>query len=249
MSLTIRRAAAAGNLVWWTNAVLAGTTAADDALGHVDGQVLLPSAVTANTGQGRVTGSATQRSSWPLVWGWLRRHKTDSLRLVLPVPGDPVGITASKEVTAAAIKAGVAIVMPAANQVLLPVADGLWQANPIQEGLPDGGLGTLSEARREMREAMAAVTTTISEIAPDEQTLAELAVLRRSPIAAEPPVGVDPRAAQLVQSAGLVWELTRLAITVSDAGNGQTHLRELNRAARRAVAVAFSHRVSLTSQH
>ena len=246
MSLTIRRAAAAGNLVWWSNAVLAGTAAADNALTHMAGQVLLPSAVAANNTQAHLAGPATQRASWPLVWGWLRKHDSDHLRLVLPVPGDPVGITADKDVAAAAINAAVAIVMPAAGQLLLPIADGLWQAKPIRDGLPGGGLGTLSEARREMREAMAHVTATISSINPDEQTLEDLARLRREDIAPQPPPGVDPRAAQLVQSAGLVWELTRIAMPLGETGATREQLRELNRAARRALAVAFSHPVAVT---
>jgi hypothetical protein len=244
VSLTLRRAATAGNLIWWTNAVLAGTTSSDDALPHISGEVLLPTSVTASSTGHKSTAEARHRLSWPLAWGWFRRHESNQLRLVIPVPGDPVGITADKDVVAAAIAAGVVLVADDVGQALVPITADLWQAKPISDGLPAGGLGTFSEARREMREAMVQVAETFAGIEPDQGTRTALADLRRNRLTPQPPPGVAPRAAQLAQSAGLVWETTRLALSVTKTAHINAELRALNHAARRAVSVAFSHPVT-----
>lgn len=226
--------------MWWTNAVLIGTVTPDEAVSHVNGDVLLPTRTWANTGSSSLSLDS-DRSPWPVTWGWLRRHECLALRLVLPVPGDPLGMSGPAESTSAAITSGSALVCDQSGVALIPQESDIWRVRRIEPGLPTGGLGTIGEARRSMREAMAEVAQVFAAIDPGDTDLARIQVARRSrsPMA---PRGVDPRAAKLVASAIQVWRIAEIALDAAYVrGRAPDQLTHLSSNARRALAVAFSH--------
>lgn len=142
--------------------------------------------------------------------------------------------------TKLAINSGAALVCDEARLALVPQEFGFWRAHPIDPGMPEGGLGTVSEARRAMREAMIDISQAFTTFDPDQIAQDQIRKARVSAPPAAPP-GVDPRAAQLAASAIQVWELMDIAADAAErAGRKARDLTELNHTARRALAVAFS---------
>lgn len=236
----IRRAVRAGATVWWTNAVLVGTVAPDEAVAHVQGDVLVPTRSPAGSGPSDLPRTS-DRSPWTVTWGWLRGQRCRSLRLVIPAPGDPLGMSGPTETTRAAIDSGCALICDEAGVALIPQDSSIWQVRSVEAGMPQGGLGTIGEARREMREAMSEVSQVFAALNPDETDQARIQEARRtrSPMA---PRGVDPRAAELAASAIQVWQFTAIALDAARRrGRVPGELSDLARNARRALAVAFSH--------
>ncbi len=236
----IRRAERAGATVWWTNAVLIGTVTPDEAVSHVKGDVLVPTPTLANTGSSGLPLDS-DRSPWPVTWGWLRHQECHGLRLVIPIPGDPLGLSGPAETTSAAIASGCALICDQAGVALIPQESNIWQVRRVEPGLPVGGLGTISEARRSMREAMTEVSQVFAGISPNEADLARIQKARRTHVPMAPR-GVDPKAARLVASATQVWQFMDIAEGAAyRRGRVPSELSDLNHNARRALAVAFSH--------
>lgn len=240
MSNQIRRAVRTGATAWWTNAVLVGSVTPDEAVSHVRGDVLVPTRNWSGSGSPSLPPDS-DRSPWPVTWGWLRGHGCHGLRLVIPVPGDPLGMAGPAETTSASIDAGCALICDQAGVALIPQASAIWQVRSAESGLPAGGLGTLGEARRTMREAMTAVPLVFAAFDPDEVDLARIQKARNTPDPVAPR-GVELRAAELAASAAQVWQYLEIAMdSAYRRGREPRELADLNRSARRALAVAFSH--------
>ena len=226
--------------------MLIGTVTPDEAVSHVEGDVLVPTRTWANTGSSGLPLDS-DRSPWPVTWGWLRRQECHGLRLVIPIPGDPLGMSGPTDTTSAAIASGCALICDQAGVALIPQKSDIWQVRKVEPGLPVGGLGTISEARRSMREAMTDVSRVFATINPNENDLARIQRARRTKVPIVPR-GVDPRAAELAASAIQIWQFTDIAL---DAANRRSHrpgeLVDLNHNARRALAVAFSHPLAPTT--
>lgn len=236
----IRLAVQVGATAWWTNAVLVGTVTPDEAVSHVKGDVLLPTRTWASAGSPSIPQDA-DRSPWPVTWGWLRGQGCRRLRLVVPVPGDPLGMSGPADTTSAAISSGAALICDQAGVAIIPQESGIWQVRSVGTGMPEGGLGTISEARRSMREAMTEVSRVFAAINPDESDLARIQAARRtrSPVV---PRGVEARAAELALSAIQVWTFMEIAMDAAHRrGPVPGELSDLSRNARRALAIAFSH--------
>jgi hypothetical protein len=236
----IRRAVRAGATLWWTNAVLIGTVTPDEAVSHVKGDVLVPTRTWAKMGSSSLPLDS-DRSPWPVTWGWLRRHECHGLRLVIPRPGDPLGMSGPPETTSAAIDSGCALICDQAGVALIPQKSDIWHVREVGAGLPEGGLGTIGEARRSMREAMTDVSQVLPAMSPDQTDLARIDQARRTKVPTAPR-GIDPKAAELAASAVQVWQFVEIALDSAHVrGHVPRELVDLNRNARRALAVAFSH--------
>lgn len=248
MRVETRRAARAGTTTWWTNAVLAKTVSPDEALSHVTGDVLITDLARTSRATGgsdeSPDGPRSTRTDWLQTWAGLRGSGCSGLSLVLPVPGDPLGMPGPAEVTKAAILSGAALVCGPQEVTLVPEDSGFWRQYATEHGPQDRGLGTLSEARRIMREAMVDITQSVTELNPDPEALVQIQRARATP-APTPPAGTDPRAADLAMSAALVWQLVLIAKDAADRRDvSLPELGPLSAAARRALSVSFSHPIS-----
>lgn len=229
MRSEVQRAADAGTATWWLNAVLAHTQSLDDGLDHLTGDVV------GLNGQGH-------RQSWSSAVGALRTSSVTAVRLAIVEPGDPVGIPGPALVTQAAVNSGVALVSDSSALTLIPdPVTGVWRALASTASATPRPLGTLSESRSLLREAMHELTTAFPTLEPDETALAGLAQFRQfaGPV---PPQGISLRAREVATDALRVWWLSGLARELSER-RGVTvppSLRHLRAGARRAAAVAFS---------
>ncbi|MEU9834325.1 hypothetical protein AB0D67_22595 [Streptosporangium sp. NPDC048047] len=145
-------------LVCWGNAWLTGQVGLDDAVDRVErrGGPQLVATETGDTGlRGFLAG--------------LRMDGMKSLRLALPVPGDPLGLTGPPPLNSAAIEAGQAAiaVLPGRCVGLVPASDrrgssyaGVrWSALAASANAPD--VPSLSEAEHALTMAMRTATDTL----------------------------------------------------------------------------------------
>jgi len=225
---------------------LTGCCPADDAVSHVPpSSVLLSRAQTAGGDREQQRPMVSDRAGWAHTWGWLRSRGARGLRLVVPAPGDPLGLPGPAATNRLAMTAGVALVSVAGDPVVLVAEEpGLWRAHPaLDDALAAAQLGTRSEVRRAMRESMAVVTAALEdhEMQPDAEALAAIEEMRRFSLPT-PPSSVDPEDVALVASALRVWQLTLIAGRLADRMNRSPDpaLLEVARWSRRAVAVGFS---------
>lgn len=220
--------ARSGASVWWLNAILGHRVAPDEGVRHLAGSV---------------QWGADVPTTWLLAVGTLRTTGIDAMRLVVVTAGDPLGLPGPVEVTRAAVAAGMAVVSSDGRWTLVPISDtDRWR------GLASGGLaatasplGSPGEARSLMRTAMAELTASFTSLDPDDEALAELTSLRAlEPLPA--PDCVDPRTAQLADTALRVWWLAGIAERLCGRRSLDTpdQVRRLEPLARRAIGVAFS---------
>lgn len=220
-------------LVCWGNAWLTGHVGLDEAVDRVENAA----------GPCLVTGDP------PVP---LRRYLADlrvaglrALRLALPVPGDPLGLTGPPAFNSAAIEAGEAVVAmtPSGCVGLIPAPDRrgssysgvLWSAQPAADTPPD--LPSLSEAEHALARAMRTATEVLTSVGgpprartggmPHGDTLAP---------------GYPARAHRLAALSGRLAGALRLAedrgLTAAHIGARAAALRELDRAVRRARVAA-----------
>jgi hypothetical protein len=110
--------ARSARFVAWSNAVLAGQVSPDLAADRISGTDSVHRVDGLPGGDGQ---------SLPVVLARLSAHATPAVRLVLPVPGDPVGLPGPSELTTAALAAGEAALLPGG-------ADGLFGLVPSEGG-------------------------------------------------------------------------------------------------------------------
>ncbi|MFC5182933.1 hypothetical protein [Actinomadura harenae] len=188
----------------------------------------------------------------------LRAEGMTSLRLALPVAGDPLGLTGPALFNRAAIDAGCAVVAVLADRAvgLVPREDlrgssyaGVrWEVSAASDGRPD--VPSLPEADRDltmaMREATEALVTVNDVVAVPREIADELMNLR-SGGADEPPLapGYPPRAQRTAARAVHLATVVRLARRMEARGLSAPQMRRrdealrlLDRAVRRAVVSA-----------
>lgn len=232
----------AGRLVAWGNAYLAGFLD----LRTVVAEVTRPT-------------DATSPEPDAVDWrAWLSALATagtgPELRLTLPTPGDPNGLTGPPELTEAAIAAGQAVLSE--NQALVPLENHFG---------PVGDRGTLVSWTRYDRSPGPPATTTIRDAAGDlSRTIASAAAdlggldllpwqgdvwagltNLRSPAGLLLPKSYPDRAQRLAQTAARVRSVVALArsepapgLTSSATLQRDAALRELDRQARAALIAA-----------
>jgi hypothetical protein len=240
-------ARAAGALVAWGNAWLSGHVGLDEAVDAVE------------KSSGPNVMFTTEAES-PLRRGLaeLRVDGMTSLRLALPIPGDPLGLTGPPELNMAAIDAGRAVIANLGDRCagLIPAADlrgssysGVrWTVLAARPGEPD--VPSLPEADHQLamalREATAALVT-VDDVAQGRPEIAgALAALRDEPASGLAP-GYPARAHRVAAQAERLTRVVDLAhglaghnLTAEQMRRRAEALRLLDRAVRRAQVAAYN---------
>jgi hypothetical protein len=233
---------ASGALVAWGNAWLTGHVGLDEAV----------DAMERASGPGVITGLPDVFEEVPLRRGLgdLRMAGLTELRLALPVPGDPLGLSGPVELNTAAIEAGGAALIDLAGSPagLVPAEDrrgssyvgvrwSLFEALPRQPDVP-----SLPEADHQLSLALREATNallTVDDVsgrppAVRPEILDALAMLRTShhnePTGGLAP-GYPPRAHRVAALAG------RLAVVVELARGLDGHNLDAEQMRRRAEAL------------
>ncbi|MFF2655215.1 hypothetical protein [Streptomyces sp. NPDC058045] len=160
-----------GRLAAWGNALLAGLVAPDDAVEAVVGSDTVH----------RVAGLPGEPGPVGLTLGLgrLRALGARGLRVALPVPGHPLGLSGPPEFNAAAMHAEEAVVCEGVALGLVPEVteagpDGgahaddvqvevVWHCLPVREA-PPADVPSLGEAERELAEALRAATEALTAL-------------------------------------------------------------------------------------
>lgn len=168
--------ARSGRLAAWGNALFAGLVSPDEAVDRIVGEDDVH----------RVAGLPGEESApvaLTLALGRLRSLGASWLRLALPVPGHPLGLSGPAEFNSRALDAGEAVLAPAVGRGLVPevhragpegAAGGevsaddvhvevVWHCLPVREG-PPADVPSLAEAERELAEAMREATAALTDL-------------------------------------------------------------------------------------
>ncbi|MBQ0830255.1 hypothetical protein [Streptomyces tagetis] len=155
-----------GRLAAWGNALLAGFAAPDDAAMAVVGEDAVH----------RVAGLPGEPApvGLTLALGRLRALGVAGLRVALPAPGHPLGLSGPPEFNARAVEAGEAVVCHGAALGLVPQvweagpegdvhAEVVWHCLPVREA-PPADVPSLGEAERELAEALREATEALTRL-------------------------------------------------------------------------------------
>ncbi|MCE7082261.1 hypothetical protein [Streptomyces sp. ST2-7A] len=249
-----------GRLVAWGNALLAGVVSPDEAVREV----------THGDDLHRVTGLPGEDGPVgpSLALGRLRALGTRGLRIALPVPGHPLGLSGPAEFNAAALEAGEAViaegiglgwvpVVTRAGPVGGPAADRHvsveWRCSPVREA-PPTDVPSLGEAERELAEALRSATESLTRMAvagAGPVARAELSAYRaraeRGSRVLAP--GYPPRAVRVLELARRVGDLVDIAnapgehgaaVSAGEIAAREAVLRPVERTARRARVAAYN---------
>ncbi|MEU1378364.1 hypothetical protein ABZ442_32650 [Streptomyces triculaminicus] len=250
-----------GRLTAWGNALLAGFAAPDDAAHHITGRDVLH----------RVTGLPGESGpvGLTLALGRLRALGATGLRLALPAPGHPLGLSGPPEFNARALEAEEAVVASGAALGLVPEVyeagpegdvhvEVLWHCLPVREA-PPADVPSLSEAERELAEAMREATEVLTRLdvagsGPVAQAALEAYRARAERGGEVLAPGYPPRAVRVLELARRVGALISIAYRPGDR-EGREHggavsaseiaaraaaLRPVERTARRAQVAAYN---------
>ena len=192
----------------------------------------------------------------------LKAAGVPALRVVLPVPGDPVGLPGPPAFNSAALEAGECVVTtggPALGAV--PEVAGFgsewepgwqvtWQLHPVlqQQALPSTGL---AEAERALKEGLLAATDAldrldVASLGPDAAIRLRRVRQAELPVGALP-AGTPPRSLQVLATAGRLRAVLSLAaeddgaaVNAWEAGERARTLRALDGVCRHAVVAAVN---------
>ncbi|MYY87242.1 MULTISPECIES: hypothetical protein [unclassified Streptomyces] len=244
-----------GRLAAWGNALLAGLVSPDDAV----------LAMVGDDAVHRVEGLPGESGpvGLTLAMGRLRSLGVTGLRVALPAPGHPLGLSGPPEFNARALEAEEAVVGFGAPYGLVPEVyeagpDGdvhvevVWHCLPVREA-PPADVPSLGEAERELAEALREATEVLSRLDVAGSGPVAEAALNAYRARAERgrellAPGYPPRAVRVLELAQRVGLLISLAyenghggaVSASEmAARGQA-LRPVERTARRAQVAAFN---------
>ncbi|MET9041494.1 hypothetical protein ABZX34_01090 [Streptomyces sp. NPDC004362] len=244
-----------GRLAAWGNALLAGLVSPDDAA----------AAIVEDDASHRVEGLPGEPGPVGLTFalGRLRALGTSGLRVALPAPGHPLGLSGPPEFNARALEAEEAVLCHGAAFGLVPEIhrsgpDGdvhvevLWHCLPVREA-PPADVPSLGEAERELAEALREATDVLSRLdVAGSGPVAEAAIdayraraERGGQILAP---GYPPRAVRVLELARRVGLLISVAyenghggaVTASEMAARTDALRPVERTARRAQVAAYN---------
>ncbi|MFJ2610318.1 hypothetical protein ACIQOU_31425 [Streptomyces sp. NPDC091279] len=244
-----------GRLTAWGNALLAGLVSPDDAV----------SAVVGDDALHRMEGLPGEPGSvgLTLALGRLRSLGVSGLRMALPVPGHPLGLSGPPEFNARAMEAAEAVVCHGAALGLVPEVSAVgpegdlhvevvWHCLPVREA-PPADVPSLGEAERELAEALRDATEVLSRLdVAGSGPVAEAAIAayraraERGREALAP--GYPPRAARVLELADRVGTLVSLArehghggaVSAGEMAARVVALAPVERTARRAVVAAYN---------
>lgn len=248
-----------GRLVAWLRSWRTGLVPYDDVV----------SAVLGEDGEHEVADLPSTVHTVPLPYALkeLSRISPDSIRLVLPVPGDPRGLPAGTELARAGLAVGEAVRCP--DFGLVPEVTAresgsgdvwetvVWRCHPIpfdplRPPIVDDPC-TVGEAEMQLAEALRQTTDLLVDldVARWRPEIADaLMDLRRAGRSHELPPGYSPRAERVLHRAELVAGIVDLAgtddggaSTVLEASRRAEALRPLAAAARQARLAAYNSRI------
>lgn len=249
----------AGTLTAFGNAALLGLGGLDEAAEAVTGSDALHRVVDLPGEDGPV--------SLALALGRLRALGVTGLRLVLPEPGDLVGLPGPTSFSSLALAAGSAVLTVAPPDVaplaLLPTSAPSdhgdvvrWDVVPVEFSLAPHGLPTLSEAERQLAESMRETTATLDllDVAKGRDDVAgALSRLDRELRSLPLPASLEPRAQRTVVTAlrlvgilSVAADADSAAVTAAEAQRRAEAIRPLRRTARHALCAAWSAAVEPT---
>lgn len=157
-----------GRLAAWGNALFAGLVPPDD----------VAQRVLADDALHRVTGLPGEEADTPvgltLALGRLRALGASGLRVALPAPGHPLGLSGPPEFNSAALEAGEAVLVSGAAFGFVPElyevgpagdvhTEVTWRCLPVRE-TPPADVPSLGEAERELTEALREATEVLARL-------------------------------------------------------------------------------------
>ncbi|MFF7792805.1 hypothetical protein [Streptomyces sp. NPDC007991] len=244
----------AGRLAAWGNALLAGLVSPDDAVLAIVGEDAVH----------RVEGLPDEpgQVGLTLALGRLRTLGVSGLRVALPAPGHPLGLSGPPEFNARALEAEEAVVCYGAALGLVPdvyeagpegVRDEVvWHVLPVREA-PPADVPSLGEAERELAEALRDATDVLTRLdVAGSGPVAEAAVdayrarAERGREVLAP--GYPSRAVRVLELAQRVGTLIAVAtesghggaVSSSEMAARWEALRPVERTARRAQVAAYN---------
>ncbi|UCM87159.1 hypothetical protein [Streptomyces marincola] len=251
----------AGRLAAWGNALFAGLVSPDEAATRAVGGDTVHRVIGLPDEDGAV--------GLTLAFGRLRALGVAGLRVALPAPGHPLGLSGPAEFNAAAIEAGEAVIGPGPGLGLVPevhragpagdvVTEVLWRCLPVRAA-PPADVPSLGEAERELAEVLRQATEALTRLdvaGAGPMALARLEAYRvrmeqgRRLLAP----GYPPRAVRVLEFAQRVGALVEIAdesaederlahgaaVSAAQIGERDRVLRTVERAARRARVAAYN---------
>ncbi|MGK5628092.1 hypothetical protein [Streptomyces sp. URMC 123] len=251
-----------GRLAAWGNALIAGFIAPDDAASHIVG----------DDASHRVADLPGEPAPVGLTLGLgrLRALGVSGLRVALPAPGHPLGLSGPPEFNARALAAEEAVIAVGGPSLgLVPEVTSVgpeddehvevvWRCLPVRDGAP-ADVPSLGEAERELAEALRDATEALTRLdVAGSGPVAEAALdayrarAGRGREVLAP--GYPPRAARVLELAQRVAALISIARGPA-GGDGREHggavsaaqmaaraeaLRPVERTARRAQVAAYN---------
>jgi hypothetical protein len=220
-----------GRLVAWGNALIAGLISPDEAVQRIVGEDALH----------RIDGLPDEPGpvGLSLGLGRLRAFGVTGLRVALPAPGHPLGLSGPPDFNARAMAAEEAVIAAGGHPLgFLPEVyeagpDGdqhievVWHCLPVRDA-PPADVPSLGEAERELVEALREATELLSRLdvagsGPVTQAALEAyrarAEERREVLAP----GYPPRAARVLELAQRVGALIAIAYGPRGGGDGREH--------------------------
>ncbi|WP_079051087.1 hypothetical protein [Streptomyces curacoi] len=244
-----------GRLAAWGNALLAGLVSPDDAVLEIVGDDAVH----------RVEGLPGESApvGLTLALGRLRALGVGGLRVALPTPGHPLGLSGPAEFNARAMDAEEAVVCHGAAFGLVPEVyeagpegdvhvEVVWHVLPVREA-PPADVPSLGEAERELAEALREATEVLSRLdVAGAGPVAEAAIdayrarAERGREVLAP--GYPPRAVRVLELAQRVGLLVSLAhenghggaVSSAEMAARAEALRPVERVARRAQVAAYN---------
>ncbi|WP_077798594.1 hypothetical protein [Streptomyces sp. JHA26] len=245
----------AGRLAAWGNALIAGIVSPDDAAVAIVGEDAVH----------RVEGLPGEAGpvGLTLALGRLRVLGVAGLRVALPAPGHPLGLSGPPEFNARALEAEEAVVCHGVALGLVPEVyeagpagdvhvEVVWHCLPVREA-PPADVPSLGEAERELAEALRDATEVLTRLdVAGSGPVAEAAVAayraraERGREVLAP--GYPPRAVRVLELAQRVGALVALAygsghggaVSASEMAARGEALRPVERTARRAQVAAYN---------
>jgi hypothetical protein len=244
-----------GRLAAWGNALLAGLVSPDDAA----------LAIVEDDAVHRVEGLPGESGpvGLTLALGRLRSLGAGALRVALPAPGHPLGLSGPPEFNARAMDAQEAVICHGVAYGLVPEVseagpDGdvhvevVWHVLPVRVA-PPADVPSLGEAERELAEALREATAVLSRLdVAGSGPVAEAAIdayraraERGREVLAPGYPGRAVRVLEMAQRVGLLISLAYDnghggAVSASEMAARQAALRPVERTARRAQVAAYN---------
>jgi hypothetical protein len=245
-----------GRLAAWGNALLAGLVSPDEAVSSIVGEDSVHRVAGLPGEEGAPVGLT-------LALGRLRALGVSGLRVALPAPGHPLGLSGPPEFNARALEAEEAVVCAGAALGLVPeVTEAgpagdvhvsvVWHCLPVREA-PPADVPSLSEAERELAEALREATVVLTRLdvaGSGPVAEAALSAYRARVEAGREALapGYPPRAARVLSLAQRVDLMVSLAyerghggaVAASEMAARVEALRPVERVARRALVAAYN---------